>query len=176
MAEPISYEMIRKIEREEMSNPKLAKLPENFYENVMEYIRVKKKAEREGRKIVTELRNVERLVRAIFLKREKKIVDAALKFFDGNIVPENMSEEEKKFFENILTLLKERREKILKKILEGKTEKVKLVIFKENVPEFVGTDEKTYGPFKKGDVAKLPEEIMKLLIEQGVAEEFEVEK
>jgi len=176
MAEPISYEMIRKIEREEMSNPKLAKLPENFYENVMEYIRVKRKAEREGRKIVTELRNVERLVRAIFLKREKKIVDAALKFFDGNIVPENMSEEEKKFFENILTLLKERREKILKKILEGKTEKVKLVIFKENVPEFVGTDEKTYGPFKKGDVAKLPEEIMKLLIEQGVAEEFEVEK
>ena len=176
MAEPISYEMIRKIEREEMSNPKLAKLPENFYENVMEYIRVKRKAEREGRKIVTELRNVERLVRAIFLKREKKIVDAALKFFDGNIVPENMSEEEKKFFENILTLLKERREKILKKILEGKTEKVKLVIFKENVPEFVGTDEKTYGPFKKGDVAKLPEKIMKLLIEQGVAEEFEVEK
>lgn len=176
MAEPISYEIIRKIEREEMRDPKLTKLPENFYDKVMEYIESKKEAQRKGRKIVTELRNVERLIKTIFLKRERKIVNAALKFFDGNIVPENMSEEEKEFFENILEILKERRKKVLKKILEGERERVELIIFKEDVPEFVGIDEKVYGPFKKGDIAKLPEEIAKLLLEQKIVEKFEVEK
>jgi DNA replication factor GINS len=175
VAEPISFEVIRKIEREETSSPTLTKLPENFYQKVMDYIKLKKRAEKEGRKVVTEIRNIERLVKAIFMKRERKIVDSALKFFDSNIVPENMTPEEKKFFNQIVEILKGRRDGILRKILIGR-EKVKLIIFREDVPEFVGSDEKTYGPFKKGDIAKLPEEEMKVLVEQGLAEEFEIEK
>lgn len=175
MAEPISFELIRKVEREEASSPTLTKLPENFYQKVMDYIKLKKRAEREGRKVAAEIRNIERLVKAIFMKRERKIVDSALKFFDSNIVPENMNVEEKKLFNQLVDILKNRRDEILRKILIGR-EKVKLVIFKEDVPEFVGSDEKTYGPFKKGDIVKLPEEEMKILVEQGLAEEFEIER
>jgi DNA replication initiation complex subunit (GINS family) len=51
-----------------------------------------------------------------------------------------------------------------------------MVVFKEAVPEFLGADLKTYGPFEKGDIAKLPEENAKILIEKGLAEEFKVSK
>jgi DNA replication factor GINS len=61
--------------------------------------------------------------------------------------------------------------------LEGvKGELTTLVVFKEDVPQFLGADEKTYGPFKKGDIAKLPEENVKILLERNVVEEVKVEK
>lgn len=174
--EPISFELIRKIEREELQSAKLTKLPEDFYEKVREYIELKKSFEKEGRKVATEVRNIERLIKTIFAKREKKIVDAALKFFDSNVVPENMTKEEKEFFDKIVKLLEERREKTISKILSRERKIKKLIVFEEDVPQFVGADEKIYGPFKKGDIASLPEENMKILIEQGVARELEVKE
>lgn len=174
--EPISFELIRKIEREELQSAKLTKLPEGFYEKVKEYLELKKSLEKEGRKIATEVRNVEKLIKTIFSKREKKIVDAALKFFDSNVIPENMTEEEREFFDKIVRLVEERRNKTLSKILLGERKVKKLIVFEEDVPQFVGVDEKIYGPFKKGDIASLPEENMKLLIEQGLARELEVKE
>jgi len=46
------------------------------------------------------------------------------------------------------------------------------VIFKEDVEEFLGIDEKTYGPFKKGEKALIPKENAEILIRRGVAEEL----
>jgi hypothetical protein len=42
--------------------------------------------------------------------------------------------------------------------------------FLKDVPEFVGSDKKDYGPFKKDEIAKLPEKEGKLLIKKGIAE------
>ena len=95
----------------------------------------------------------------------------------STIPPENLSGEEREFFDRISTAIKERRNENLKKMLgEKKEEMANLIVFKDDVPEFVALDEKTYGPFKKGDIAKLPEENMKLLIDRGLAEEFKVSK
>ncbi|MFB6182883.1 MAG: hypothetical protein ABEI78_02355 [Candidatus Nanohaloarchaea archaeon] len=41
------------------------------------------------------------------------------------------------------------------------------------VPEFMGTDLETYGPFNEGDKARLPEENAEILVNRGNAERIE---
>jgi DNA replication factor GINS len=44
----------------------------------------------------------------------------------------------------------------------------------KEIPEIVGADMKTYGPFKPEDVATVPKENAKTLIKQGLAVEVEI--
>jgi DNA replication factor GINS len=177
--ETITFELIRRIQREEQRVPKLTKLPENFYQNISSYLQQKRRLEeREDRKTALEVKNIERLIEDVFNRRERKILNQALISARTNIPPENLTEEEKVFFNVLINAIKERRTNILDTVLQavGTEELASLIIFREDVPEFVGSDLKTYGPFKKGDIAKLPEENMKVLIERGIAEEFKVSK
>lgn len=179
LEEAITFELIRRIQREEQRVPKLTKLPENFYQNISSYLQKKRKLEeKEERKTALEVKNIERLIEDIFNRRERKILNQALISARTNIPPENLTEEEKVFFEVLVNSIKERRVNILNTVLQAveKEELASLIIFKEDVPEFVGSDLKSYGPFKKGDIARLPEENMKVLIERGIAEEFKVSK
>ncbi|MEM5766542.1 MAG: hypothetical protein QW423_02840 [Candidatus Aenigmatarchaeota archaeon] len=178
MEETITFELIRKIQREEERSPKLSKLPDNFYQNVRNYLQQKRNIleKMEDRKSSIEIKNIERLVEDIFNRRERKIITQAINSARVDLAVENLTDEEKEFLENVKDLIKKRREKILKELLEKKEEKetVIMVVFKEAVPEFVGADMKTYGPFEKGDMAKLPEENARLLVEKGLVEEFKV--
>jgi len=47
------------------------------------------------------------------------------------------------------------------------------VIFKTDIPEWMAPDFKNYGPYRKGDVAKIPESDAKRFIEAGMAEPFQ---
>ncbi|MEM5879414.1 MAG: hypothetical protein QXU74_02900 [Candidatus Aenigmatarchaeota archaeon] len=178
--EMITFELIRKIQREEERSPKLSKLPENFYSNVKNYLQQKRKIleKMEDRKASIELKNIERLVEDIFNRRERKIVTQAINSARIGLTIENLTDEERDFFNRVKEIIKERREKVLKELVEKGEEKetVSMVVFKEAVPEFVGADLKTYGPFEKGDIAKLPEENVKVLVEKGLVEEFKVSK
>ena len=176
MTEPISFELIRKIQREEQRIPKLTKIPEDFYDSLSAYLDQKRKM-KEDRRTALEMKNIELLLEDIFNRRERKILNFAIIAARTGIPPENLSDEERSFFEGIVSTIKQRRNENLKKMLgERKEDLATLIVFKEEVPEFVALDEKTYGPFKKGDIAKLPEENMKVLIERGIAEEFKVSK
>lgn len=175
--ETITFELIRRIQREEQRSPKLSKIPDNFYSAVHSYVQQKKGMIKEDRKGVIEIKNIERLIEDVFDRRERKIVTAAVNAARTNIQPEGMNEEEKDFFDLVAGSIRNRREASLRKMFEvEKGEEAGLIVFRNEVPEFVGTDMKTYGPFKKGDVAKLPDENMKLLIDQGVVEQFKVVK
>jgi DNA replication factor GINS len=173
--ETITYELIRKIQREEQESTKPAKLPENFFGAVAQYLEQKRKLE--DKKAAIEIKNVERLVEDIFNRRERKIINLAIIGARTNIPPENLLEEEKNFYEQLVEIIKKIRREKLESILKGeKKEIATLVIFKEDVPQFVGADEKIYGPFKKGDIAKLPEENVKILLSRNIVEEVRVEK
>jgi DNA replication factor GINS len=172
--ETITYELIRKIQREEQASTKLTKLPENFFEAVAQYIEKKLQTEK---KSTLEIKNIQMLVEDIFNRRERKILNLAIIGARTNIPPENLLEEEKIFYEQLVNTIKKRREEKLEKILKGeKKEFATLVVFKEDVPQFLGADEKMYGPFKKGDIARLPEENVKILLSKNVVEEVKVEK
>ena len=173
--ETITFDLIRKIQREEQRIPKLTRMPAGFYKNVKSYL--ERKGSISNRKTALEVKNVERLVEDVFNRRERKIFNLALIAARTNIPPENLTEEEREFFDQIVYTVKTRREKILDPMLTKETtEKTDLVMFKDEVPAFVGADMKNYGPFNKGDIAKLPEENKKVLLKQGVAEEFKISK
>ena len=177
--EVISFEYLRKVLNEEKKSQNLTKIPEDFYETVRMYIESKKKLAKE-RKDEIELRNIERIVENIFNLRERKIVNFAIMAARAGVQPSNLTSEEKQFFQKILDVVNERRKILdsIKSALEGEVKKEIdiLVVFKQDFPAFVGIDGQTYGPFKKGDIARLPEENRKILVSKGVVEEFKVEK
>lgn len=171
--ETITFEFIRQIQRDEKNFPKLTKLPEDFYRAASEYLEKKRGMIRETKDEI-EVRNIERMVEDIFNRRERKLINFALVAVRTGVPPENLSEEEKEFFEKIVSLLKERRRRILRPVLEGKIEETEErgmveIIFKEDVEEFLGVDEKTYGPFKKGEKALIPKENAEIFIKRGIA-------
>lgn len=171
--ETITFDLIRKIEMEEQKLPKLTKLPENFYVNVSRYLSQKRKLSQGDMKGGVEIKNIERLADDIFSRRERKILNNALIFARTGIASENMTEEETALFDKIVSSLKDRRQEILFNMLEAETKEAgSMIIFKEDFAEFIGSDMKTYGPFKQGDIAKIPEGNMKLLLERGIVEEL----
>jgi DNA replication initiation complex subunit (GINS family) len=140
-SETITFELIRKIQREEQRVPKLTKLPPGFYNNVKSYL--EKKRSVSNRRVAIEAKSAERLVKDIFNRRERKVSNLSLIAARTNIPPENLTEEEQIFFDQIISVVKSRRENILSSILmESPEEKTDLIVFKEDVPAFVGADMK----------------------------------
>ena len=171
--ETITFDLIRKIQMEEARLPKLTKLPESFYVNVSRYLNQKRKLSQEDMKGGVEIKNIERLAEDIFNRRERKILNNVLIFVRTGIVSENMTEEEKVVFDKLANQMKDRRQEILFSMMEAETKEAgTLIMFKEDFSEFIGTDMKTYGPFKQGDITKIPDENKKLLLERGVVEEL----
>ncbi len=175
--ETITFEYIRKIQREEQHEPRLSKLPENFYDKAKKYLDQKRKLLRKkaDRTTSIELNNVERLLEDIFNRRETKIMNHAIITTRTDIPPQNLTKKEQKFFNQIVDLLKFQREKTLNILLEKTKEEkgFKTLKFIKDIPEFMGADLKKYGPFKKGIIADIPKENAKLLIQAELAEKHE---
>jgi DNA replication factor GINS len=174
--ETITFELIRNVQLAEQTSQKLVKLPENFFQNVKYYLQQKRKIveTKEDKKAVAEIKSIEHMIEDIFNRRERKILNQILISTRTSFKPENLTQEESEFFEKALDIVKKRREDFFTKMLSKEVEKISLVYFKEDFPSFIGIDLKKYGPFKKGDIVKLPKENMELLIKKGIVEEFKV--
>jgi len=154
-----------------------------------ESVFTKIEAEKTKRQIV----NILKIITELYEKRENKILQLALinsRTKAENKIPE-MLKEEKELYKSILNDLSKFRKDILHNILETKEPEIsksekpkeikrpqkpenstKLIRFLNELPKFVGTDLKVYGPFDKEDVAHLPKEIANLLIKKEKAEEI----
>ncbi len=194
--ELITYETIRNAHRAEKEE-ELQKLPPDFFESVRNWFSHKEKMK--DTVSLLEIENAKKLIDDIINRREKKIVLAALRTMRGDVPPQNMTNEERVLFDEIIKILKSYKEKLEEKIrspieiVEEKIEEVKESIkdlkveeVKENkfikpngkllvkiltdLPRFVGSDLKAYGPLKAGDLILVPEEIGNLLISRRVAE------
>lgn len=175
--ETITFELIQKVHREEQRSPKLTRIPKGFYPNIDSYLRDKRLLAGSNHKTALEVKNIERRIEDIFNRRERKMFNLALIAARTSIPPENLSEEEKPFFEKIVDSVRQRRETTLDPLLDKQpVQELGLVIFKEDVPAFVGSDMKNYGPFKKGDIAKLPDDNKTVLLKQKKADEFKLSK
>ncbi len=164
--EPITFEFIRRTHREEQREPKLSKIPEDFYHKARVYLEEKRRLSEKRKDKLTsiELKNIERLLEDIFNRRETKILNHAIITTRTDIPPQNLIEDEKEFFESTVNMLRTQRERVLNTLLKKtKEEYFETIKFIEDVEEFVGIDLKKYGPFKKGDKAKIPKENAQLL-------------
>ncbi|MBD3155845.1 MAG: hypothetical protein GF368_04270 [Candidatus Aenigmarchaeota archaeon] len=175
--EAITFEYIRKIQRKEKYEAKLTQIPDDFYKKAREYLERKMKlAKKKGdNSTQRELSNVQGVLQDIYNRRETKILEKAVFSVRTGVPPQNLSKIEKKFFDQLTELLKYQRENtlnMLTKKSKGSKEKVKFkkVKFTQDIPEFVGSDMRKYGPFEPEQEAKIPSENAKLMIKSGNAE------
>ena len=168
----LTYETIRRIVGEDRTMQKLVALPDDFFSKVREYL--KRKAQISGSKEdAWELASAKRALQDLLDVREKKILNLALYSIRSGTEPENMMPEERDFFTKVMANIRDFQES-RKQVLEGKEERTNNIAVLEDVPEFVGTDLKTYGPFKQGDITTLPEDVSKVLIERGTAKSMKI--
>lgn len=166
----LTYETIRKIVSDEKMNTKLSELPDNFFRQVRTYL--EKKAEiNKDKEDRWELDSAMRVLQDLLEIRERKLLTLALYYVRSGVTPENMTLEENELFNSLVMNIKEFQAK-RKSIMSGEEEKKKLIAMLSDLPEFIGKDMKNYGPFVRGDVATLPEENARLLIEKGIAKEI----
>ncbi len=167
----LTEETIRKILENEKFSTGLTKLPDNFFDEVRDYIEKKSKVVKtESDKLFFE--SAKRKIKSIFERRERKILNAIPGFLESGVPPKNMTEEEKQLFDSVAECVRRYHEEREKKLHE-RDENLVPVAFLSDVKQFIGINMKVYGPFKKGDIATVPKENAKVLIETGMAKKFE---
>jgi len=146
----------------------------------------------EAEKTRVQIANAKKILKDLYERREAKILQFALfhsrnssKSFDSS----PMLPEEIELFNDVEKILTRYREDVLHKLLSGKgaecfkmpdkpkalkteertEEQESSVRLKCAVPEFVGPDMKTYGPFNDGELVELPGAITEMLIKNGHA-------
>ena len=182
----ITYNEIYEAARKERYSEQLQNLPKNFIQEVADYLKEKKEmASKQDddfsdiiMKTKKQLENAIIIFKELMLRRKKKLLNLVLIATETGISKqdfENMLAFEKELFEGLMKNI-DISEKKIAEILSGKTDedmKNQLILFKENVEGFVGLDGEKMGPFEKGQIANLPKEIAKILIEDSKAENAE---
>ncbi|MBI1971866.1 MAG: DNA replication complex GINS family protein [Candidatus Aenigmarchaeota archaeon] len=171
----MTYETIRRIHKDEELSVKLSRIPDDFFEKAREYIRAKEDSVKSDAAAAQEFQNVKHRLRFIMEARERKILNMALYSVRTGLPPENLTAAEKLFFESILDSLKSFKQ-FREDVLEPKENAVlKVVAFTEDTDAFVGEDMISYGPFKKGDIASIPEKNAEILVNDRKAEGMKIQ-
>ena len=173
------YELLRK----EKYNESLQELPKKFMLSISEYLNEKKNtvtSETDPLMSSTdaskkELENSIAIFKELILKRKRKILNLVFVATETGIMKrdyENMLVFEKNVFEKLVKTFEEG-DKELSKIIAGqetkKDDKLKMVIFQQDIEQFVGMSGETIGPFKKGDLANLAKEVADIFISEEKA-------
>ncbi len=126
-----------------------------------------------------EVKNVKFMVGELFELRLKKLQESGIS--RGTVARDALTEEEEKLFLEVFSLA-ETYHSFSKNVLRGQLSNiekdaksdVEVLRFVQEIPELVGSDMKTYGPFGPEDIATLPSENARVLIKQGVALKIEL--
>ena len=178
----ITYNDIYEALRKEKYSEQLQQLPSNFIEEVADYLKEKKNISEKKEdmfsdaitKTKKQLENAVSIFREIMLRRKRKLLNLSFIACETGISKadfESMMSFEKEIFDKIVKNL-EAVESNVAEMLNGKGKKTEniLVAFKENVSEFLDANGELIGPFEKGEVSNLPEEIAKILQNAGKVE------
>ena len=200
MTNLITYETLFEILQKEKARKELQKLDEDFNSSFIRYLDEKTSIlnsqkskdsifSNEVQKTEKQVDNIRRIIKDLYERRDRKIVEAAL-FSARNPkkiqqMESAMLQEEKDLLEKLTMNLSNSRELILNNLLVGKKPELKereiakeenvLVKFVSAVPKFIGIDNNTYGPFEREDISSLPIQISIILINKKRAEKIEIE-
>tara|TARA_Y100000310_G_C20673903_1_gene811770 strand:- start:1639 stop:2256 length:618 start_codon:yes stop_codon:yes gene_type:complete len=198
----ITYENLYEILRREKYRTELQEVNPTFYKDVVKYLAEKKAilesqakkdsifASTELEKTQTQLKNVQKILKELYEKRENKTLQFALFASRTDNIQDTskMLPAELQLYQDLKQILDKYREGILGSLMRGNlpdikathsiqqkplnkeektiTRKVQII---EDIPEFVGPDLNTYGPYRKDDTQDLPDTIAKLLIQTNQA-------
>jgi len=179
----ITYNDIYEAARKERYSEQLQSLGKNFVEEVAEYLKDKKQmASKEDdvfsdaiAKTKKQLENAVTLFNELMLRRRKKILSLVLIAAETGISKqdfENMLAFERSLFEEMMKSV-DYTDKKIQEILNGKKQtedKNDLITFRTYVEEFMDLEGGKLGPFEKGQMANIPKNIAKILIDDGKAD------
>ncbi len=182
----ITYNDLYEAARKERYSNQLQQLPKNFIIEIANYLNEKKqlslKEDDEFSDMIAktkkQLENATTLFRELMIRRRKKILNLVLIAAETGISKqdfENMLDFEKNLFEELMKNIEASNKKLGEILLGKKAETTKndLVVFKTDVGEFLDMEGERVGPFEKGQIANIPKEIVKILIEDGKVEVVE---
>ena len=165
-------------------------VPHNFYQNISNLVSLLKEqnekennetTEKISKEINSNLINlVVRLTTLIFVLRCKKIFNSSKS--QNMFEYSNLTDEEKYvFFGNrereqriniVLKMLLEGKSKTLEKIVSSINQNFVIIRFLDSMEQFVGVNMNKYGPYQRDDVAILPFENARSIIENNKAVEI----
>lgn len=166
----ISYSMLRDIQKKEMDSAAIVKLDESFYSEVANFIEEKKRLAKESGSLLSikEYENVRKIVSAIQVRREEKIVLMAVR---GESDPKGLTKEENGLLKDLCKRIDECRQSISdiwnRKRDGPETKKVRIL---KDIEPYTGLDKKAYGPFKNGEEPLLPLAEAEWLLKSRMAE------
>lgn len=204
----ITFETLYDLLRREKGKEELQQLEGSFFSDVVAYLQEKKGlvdrktddddlfSVGEKDKLEAELRNIQRILKELYGKREKKIIEMALnRSRTGSDIIDTSALliEEKKLYEQLVGLFDKFRGGVLlnlfkgqmpcivegeKPVVETSTEETKVddnvekskVRIINAIPKFIGKDLKVYGPFETGVEVELEKSLAELLVEKKRAE------
>lgn len=205
----LTYEQLFDALRREKSRDELQKLEDGFYEEVAGFLQQKKRLMEQARqkhdlsslsvqRAQIEYQNVQKILRDLYERRERKIVTLALHRTrtDAMIVDTDaLLAQERVLYDELVRVLKESRTTVLQaapsherpaKVQEPEDEIAQEsqarthsdepeeglleVHFTAAVPKFVGKNLQVFGPFQPGDAARLPPDVADILVRKGRAQ------
>jgi len=182
----ITYNDIYEAARKERYSEQLQAIPKNFVREVAEYLKDKKEiaAKKDDDfsdvvlKTKKQIENAVTLFKELLLRRKKKILNLVLIAAETGISKQdfdNMFDFEKELFEDLMRCMDSSDKKVIL-VLNGNQQgenKNKMVCFLEDAEGFVGLDGEKMGPYEKGQIANIPREIVKVLVDGGKVEVIE---
>jgi DNA replication factor GINS len=175
------YNDLYKAWRSELTSRETQALPNDFYQRTEAYLSGLEQESTsidehttKGRLTLKEKEVMNRLLRELKETRLRKLL--ALVVNGEAINDAHLTEEERKLvkdFGKSLLAFNQAKAEPNTWTPELKDE-LSVIRFLQDIPEIVGTDLKIYGPYKKEDVASLPNQNAKALVKQGAAREIEV--
>jgi len=183
----ITYNELYDALRKERYSEQLQPIPKVFIKEVAAYLKDKKEIANKKNddfsdtilKTKKQFENSIAIFKELMLRRKKKILDLAFVAAETGISKrdfDNMLAVEKECFDGIMRSL-EKGDKQVADMLKGSEDGGgagnKMVVFVEDTEEFLDLEGNKLGPFKKGDIANIAEEIANILIVDKKAEGVE---
>lgn len=179
----ITYNDIYEYARKERYSKQLQGLPKKFVQEVAIYLKEKQEVIKNEDDLFSDnliktkkqLENAITLFKELMLRRRKKILELVLIATETGISKqdfENMFDFEKNLFDELIKCINTS-DKRLNQILNGIEEKEsenQLIVFTEDIGEFVGLNGEKMGPYDKGQIANIPKDIAKILVDDKKAE------
>lgn len=193
--EALTFSQLRKIQKTEARTEELQDIQENFFLRVGDYMSRKDETSRE-------YQNAQRVINKIVSTRTEKIVKNAKLEVKSDISPskKEMLPREKDFYLKAKELFQEyyneteniiqnndmpsidvdeepepKPEPVEEETTEEEVEEKEMetIMATGEIPEFMGTDLESYGPFESGEQAEVPPENAEILVNRGNAERVE---
>jgi DNA replication factor GINS len=187
------YNELYAVWRREIEEASLGGLPPDFYARIAGYLKrlddenkILDKKSIKVNLLEHETQNVRRMLEDLLRARYKKLVRTITK--SQKMPSDLLTVEEAKMCESFVAFTAAY-QKFAKNLMQGKTaanvnvmlevqpipaHKRVALRFVKSIPNIIGSDMKTYGPFAAEDVASLPVENAKMLVKQGLAVSVEV--